>query len=320
MESSRRNKTPNKSQKQTTTKSSISRKNTHSSGKAGKPKKEVNVTDFSSARSYQTLNSETKASLLYRTITESDQERLHTNTSSSPPRAMTQPSYTSDTEKTRFWKLDRQPTTSHIRTHTYSPVHDKRPLYSYRKGSPTSMSFEPGSFFYESPGKKKINLGTSSVQVMKKVFDEEYSLHSPSRKKLETQESFQELSKAEKSSQGSRSARIREPEINFEILNNAYKSFLEKLHLNPMMQNADVYTYINESLSYFSYPDTDLKLGAIINIFDMIYYNKPNISEEQLNTICLQLLNYIPRYQALEDFYLLYFSLETLGKLFLNHT
>jgi len=320
MESSRRTKTPSKSQKQTTTKSSISRKNTHSSGKAGKPKKEVNVTDFSSARSYQTLNSEMKASILYRTITESDKERLHTNTSSSPPRVMTQPNYASDTQKTKLWKLERKPTTNQIRTQTYSPVHGKRPLYSNQKGSPTSMSFEPGSFFYESPGKKKISLGTSSVQVMKKVFDEEYSLHSPSRKKFsekETQESFQEHLKTEKSSQGSRSARIREPEINFEILNHAYRSFLEKLHLNPMMQNADVYTYISESLSYFSYPETDLKLGAIINIFDMIYYNKPNISEEQLSTICLQLLNYIPRYQVLDDFYLLYFSLETLGKFFL---
>ena len=178
------------------------------------------------------------------------------------------------------------------------------------------MTFEPGSFFYESPGKKKINLGTSSVQIMKKVFDEEYSLHSPSRKKLSGKEAHESFLQTEKSSQGSRTGRIKEPEINFEILNNAYRTFLEKLHLNPMMQNADVYTYINESLSYFNYPDTDLKLGAIINIFDMLYYNKPNITEEQLNSISLQLLNIIPKYQALEDFYLLFFSHETLGKNF----
>jgi hypothetical protein len=117
-----------------------------------------------------------QASILYKNRVESDKIPYLSISSTSPPRSIEQAARSTGFKSTTPRQFEAKPTVP-LRTHTYSPIG------SAYKDVPQHATFEPGSFFYESPGKKKINLRNSSVKVMRKVFDEEYSLASPSKKK-----------------------------------------------------------------------------------------------------------------------------------------
>jgi len=204
-----------------------------------------------------------------------------------------------------------------VRTETYSPVNSIRVLLSHQKGSPKLTDFDPGSFFYESPGTKKINFGNSSIKIMQKVFDQEYSLHSPSKRKAAENEFYESFRQAD-SLQTNNNA-INNPgltkrfNLDFEILNNAYKTFLEKLQSDLNIKNVVISSYVSRSLEYLNHPDFDYKLGSLLIIFDMIYYNKSRITEEQIAQVCAAILSMLPEYQALEDHYLLSSALEILS-------
>ena len=258
----------------------------------------------------------TSANIMYKNISGGKSPKSAFNTSS-PVKVFDQSSYSAEL-RSGTPQLFEARSNAPVRTGTYSPVSNSKIASSNQKQNIHGTSFDPGSFFYESPGKKLINLGNSSVQVMKKVFDEDYSLHSPSKKKAYEDE-LKESSRASKNEQ--KNLNISQPseqsnsEIDSEILNHAYKVFLEKLQSNPKMQSATIDLYISESLGYLLHPSNSMKLGAIINLFDMLYYNRDKLTEDQISHICTQFINLLPRYSASDDPYLIYCSLEVLGNI-----
>ena len=230
----------------------------------------------------------------------------------SPKRTLSHSQSLGSTKKP--FRLNGTQTIDPLRTQTYSPINTSKILLSQQKGSPKLTDFDPGSFFYESPGIKKINFGNSSIKIMQKVFDQDYSLHSPSKRKAAENEFYESFRQADESQNVNV---IRNPlltkrlNVDFEILNNAYKTFIEKLAKDHNAK--DTISSLRISVSYLTHPDFDFKLGALLIIFDMISHNKSNLSEDQLAQVCAAILSVLPEYHALEDTYLLSSALEILG-------
>ena len=155
-----------------------------------------------------------------------------------------------------------------VRSQTYSPVHNV--TSTSKSPSKKDGAFEPGYMFYESPGQKKINLTNSSKQVLKRVFDTEYSVDSPSKKKLaEKQEEMYQTFKFTESPQDVSSqipaTNTRSQEINFEFLQRSQQLFLNKLKANPKTENAPIEDIISESIEYLKHLNQHLRVGAILN-------------------------------------------------------
>lgn len=268
----------------------------------------------SSKRIITSSSGNIRANILYKNGTDHASAPQITLSSTSPVKVMDQ-SLQSTSSNRNITPLHFDPKASGpIRTYTYSPVNSSKLGSSMNKGSPQT-NFDPGNFFYESPGKKKINLNNSSVQVMKKVFDEEFSLHSPSKKKTTDTELYESIRLQSHGDQSSSKSDFRPQEIERDILHDAYKTFWENLQSNPEMKNATIDAYVGESLSCLSHSDDYLRLGAIINIFDMIYYTRASIPPDQISQICSYILDLLPKYYTVDDLYCLYCSLEVLGKL-----
>ena len=249
----------------------------------------TNIVDYSSGK-------KTPAHITYKNISGGKSPKSAFN-SSSPVKIFDQFSHSAEVRSGTPQPLEAK-SNALVRSGTFSPVSNSKIGSSNQKQNNYGPSFEPGSFFYESPGKKLINLGNSSVQVMKKVFDEDYSLHSPSKKKVhedELKESFTSSLNERKNPNISQHSEQPNSEIDSEVLNHAYKVFLEKLQSNPKMQAATIDLYISESLGYLLHPSNSMKLGAIINLFDMLYYNRDKLTEDQISHICIQLINLSPK-------------------------
>lgn len=209
-----------------------------------------------------------------------------------------------------------------VRTQTYSPVNN--PNLVSKSPSKKESTFEPGYLFYESPGQKKINLTNSSKMVLKKVFDTEYSVDSPSKKKLfEKQES--ELYQTFKFTESTQdvtsqmpSATLISQEINFEFLQRSQQLFLNKLKANPKTEKAAIEDIVSESIDYLKHLNQHLRVGAILNIFEILFNQRYNIGPGTLGQITSALFNMLPQYHASNDFYMLYFTMETLSKKVIN--
>ena len=215
--------------------------------------------------------------------------------------------------------LDYQSTTG-LRSQNYSPLANSRA--SVKRSPPRKASNEMSNTLYESSGQKKVNLGTSSVQVMRKVFDEDYSLSSPNRKARRDDDEDDEQAEYQKEKsitlqKGNKNPRSQE--VNFDFLDEAYQIFLNKLKVNPKMNNATIDDYISESIEYLKHPDQHMRIGAIINLFDILYYNASAILPTHAEQISDQIFNLLPHFHNSEDFYFVYLTLEVLRKTFFGH-
>ena len=199
-----------------------------------------------------------------------------------------------------------------VRTKSYSPLSK-----SSAKVSPTHKAAQDsGNNFYESSGKKKLNLASSSVQVMKKVFDEDYSLSSPKKRgsQGDQAENLEYEDIRNRDSMGS-SNRLKTSGVSFELLDKSYQIFFNKLKVNPKMVNATIDDYIDESIEYLRHSDLHLRIGAVINLFDILYYNTSAILPDHVTQICTQIFNLLPQYHSVGDSNFLYLTMEVLRKL-----
>ena len=204
-----------------------------------------------------------------------------------------------------------------IRSHNYSPLSQHRS--SLGKSPSNKILADVGNNLYESSGKKKLNLASSSVKVMKKVFDEDYSLNSPSRKALQEQtdeEQDHSQYQDERSKEMTQTNRKKIPEISFDVLDKSYQLFLDKLKMNPKMEDATIDDYIAESIENFNHSNQYMRIGAAINLFDILYYNSSAILPEHVIQISTQIFNIILHFHASEDFYSLYLAFEVIRKSF----
>ena len=199
-----------------------------------------------------------------------------------------------------------------VRTKSYSPLGK-----SSAKVSPThKIAQESGSNFYESSGKKKLNLASSSVQVMKRVFDEDYSLSSPKKRGsqgIDQAENLEYEDIRNRDSMGS-SNNLKPAGVSFELLDKSYQIFFNKLKVNPKMVNATIDDYIDESIEYLRHSDLQLRIGAVINLFDILYYNTSAILPDHVTQICTEIFNLLPQYHSTGDFNFLYLTMEVLRK------
>ena len=84
------------------------------------------------------------------------------------------------------------------------------------------------------------------------------------------------------------------------------------------MNNATIDDYIGESIEYLKHPDQHMRIGAIINLFDILYYNASAILPIHAEQICEQIFNLLPHFHNSEDFYFIYLTLEVLRNFFVN--
>lgn len=210
-----------------------------------------------------------------------------------------------------------------IRSQTYSPLNNSN-LSSVKK-SPVKKdgsTFDPGNIFYESPGhKKNPNFTSSSKNVMKKVFDTEYSLDSPSKKKTiergqgeQLYQTFKNDKNAQEEIDKLNANYLKNNEINYEFLERSQQLFANKLKANPKTENGNVDDIIAESLEYLKHLNHHLRVGAILNIFDILSNDNGNVGPGNLAQITSTLLTLLPQYQQAGDFNLMLFSLEVLCK------
>ncbi len=201
---------------------------------------------------------------------------------------------------------------SALRSHNYSPVSNQR---STRRSPSHKALIETGNNVYDS-GQKVINFNPSSIQVMRKVFDEDYSLVSPQPQFIVNHEEEHHKPNGKDNSQ------LENPEnpqeIDFEILDQAYQIFLNKLKMNPKLNNSTIDDYIYESIEYLKIPNQSMKIGAIINLFDIIFYNSSSINSEHVVQISTQMFSLVHQFYASDDFYILYLALEVLRKHYLQ--
>jgi hypothetical protein len=103
--------------------------------------------------------------------------------------------------------------------------------------------------------------------------------------------------------------------LDFNMLNQAYLFFLETSRTNPNLQDAPIEVYIDDSLGFVNHSNVLLRIGALINIFEIVHYNRDAIPPEQISQICAQIIPLIAKYQGSEEFLTLFCALEVIGEL-----
>jgi hypothetical protein len=210
---------------------------------------------------------------------------------------------------------------SAVRTKSYSPINSHKKA-TRRSPQHSRGTAEMSQSVYESSGQKKMNMPSSSVNVMRRVFDEDYSLSSPNKRIInESQDVVGDIDASWRIEEKSRDhmtsmqmSRPKGPEVNFEFLDRSYQILLAKIKANPNMSEASMDDYIKESVEYLTNSDMMLRTGALINLFDILYYNAHAIIPEYVIMISTQIFNLLPHYYTTDDFYFSYLSMEILRK------
>ena len=195
--------------------------------------------------------------------------------------------------------------------------------------SPTSKfeqfeKFDPSYAFYESPGKPKPLISKTSKAIMKRVFDEEFSLESQSQKRQmeKTMNDFSKFNRSMTSAmEGLSTQRVPENEskpsdifnIDYQYLEICQKNYFQNINADGEKVPETLDEQLNMTFQNFTTSDQRTRIGAILTLFELIYQNDNLIQSTQATEILTCLFEQLPSFYDNQDFYMELITLEIIS-------
>jgi hypothetical protein len=85
-------------------------------------------------------------------------------------------------------------------------------------------------------------------------------------------------------------------ELDFDYMQRGHQLFLNKLKANPKIETATLEDILVESIDYLRHLSQLIRVGAIINIFEILYNEKQNLGITTINQITTQIFHHIPSF------------------------